>query len=392
MKRIFNIRPMLFLVLSLMLGIITVNFINVNNAVFYSITISLFFILFTLLILSFSKGKIKNKLKFINKHKILVLFMLVVYLVGALLFYVTTSSYENNYININLEETYQFEGEVVQAKNSYNSSIKVLLKNVHYIDDGNVVNLKSNLNLNIYYAYDINISPKDILKWEGSLNKLLLYENNKLQLYNLIDNVNYKSYVNISGLTITNNKPPILYNFKQNVYEYLKDNMTLDNANLSFAIIFGDKSNLSDVYYESYKFSGLAHLLAVSGLHIGLLVVLLIFILSFLKINKKSQFIIISVLLILYSFICSFSPSIVRASIMALVILYGSLIGERVDNLSSLNFAALIILIIWPESLFSAGFLLSYTSVLGIFLLYKPIYNGLTKIKLPAFVALSFSI
>ena len=60
---------------------------------------------------------------------------------------------------------------------------------------------------------------------------------------------------------------------------------------------------------------------------------------------------------------------------MALTLIFGSLLGEQNDNLSSLSFAGIIILLISPISLFTAGFLLSFASVFGIFIFLSYIYK-----------------
>ncbi|MDD4211736.1 MAG: ComEC/Rec2 family competence protein [Clostridia bacterium] len=161
---------------------------------------------------------------------------------------------------------------------------------------------------------------------------------------------------------------------------------------MAYAVLFGDKTTIDTYIYDSFAISGIAHILAVSGLHVGFLVLIILFIFNALKLNKKLQFVLLAILLFGYAYLCGFSASIVRASIMALTLIFGSLLGEQNDNLSSLSFAGIIILLISPICLFTAGFLLSFASVFGIFIFY-PIFTKLFKrIDMPKWLSSAISL
>ena len=168
--------------------------------------------------------------------------------------------------------------------------------------------------------------------------------------------------------------------------------MTDDNAGFAYAVLVGDKSILSDDYYSTFKNAGLAHILAVSGLHVGFLVALVNIILKLCKVKGKYRFFAVLGILLIYNILCNFSPSVFRASVMSICLLLGLVLGERNDILSNLSLAGIIILLAMPLYLFDVGFLLSFGSVLGILFFAKPITKLLSKIKFPNFLAESIAV
>lgn len=158
--------------------------------------------------------------------------------------------------------------------------------------------------------------------------------------------------------------PKRMEKFLNGMRELLTSNMGDRYGNIAFSMITGDKNALDDDIYDCYTASGLGHIMAVSGLHIGFTVAVLAFALS--KLNKKAAFGIITVFLAAYCVIADFSPSVVRASIMAVIAMSAVFVGGRRDILSSLCFAFSIILAFKPFYLFEAGFLLSFGSIFGI--------------------------
>lgn len=158
-------------------------------------------------------------------------------------------------------------------------------------------------------------------------------------------------------------------------------------AGFCYAVVVGDKSLVSEEYYQIFRDAGVAHILAVSGLHIAFLVAIILAICKLFRAGKKTRFWIVATILLLYNILCEFSPSVFRASVMSLCLLFGSNIGERNDNLSSLSLAGIIILLSCPLNLFDAGFCLSFSAVFGIFLFEKQIARLFEKIHIAKIVA-----
>ncbi len=166
---------------------------------------------------------------------------------------------------------------------------------------------------------------------------------------------------------------PFPYNLKHNIMKMLYQNMREDTADIAQALVLGDKFGLDEVTYALIKDSGLAHVLAVSGLHMTTLSAALYFLLKKLKVKPKISFLIVMALSIFYSMLCGFSSSSLRAVIMGGIFNFTSSFGRKRDGLSALSLAAIAILTFRPNSLMSAGFLLSFFSMLGLFVFYSPL-------------------
>ncbi len=160
---------------------------------------------------------------------------------------------------------------------------------------------------------------------------------------------------------------------KNKVYESFKDTDAFF-TDIGYAMLFGESSILDDEIYAVFKYAGVAHLLAVSGFHVSVIVAFLSFVLDKLKTNKHLKFGIVAVLLLSYAYLCSFSVSVIRASIMSLLYLYASNRNKEYDRLSALSLAGVFILFANPMSLFNLSFIFSFVSILSIILL-APIFE-----------------
>ncbi len=144
-------------------------------------------------------------------------------------------------------------------------------------------------------------------------------------------------------------------------------------APLLKALLTGDKSSLSKETVAVFRSSGASHLLALSGLHIG--IIYLIFKrLTFLFGNSPSVKILRGVITVLFAgfftLMVGGSPSIVRAFLFILISEAASLLHRKRDSLKVLCLALIIQLSFSPEVIFSPGFQLSYAAMLGIFLIF----------------------
>jgi competence protein ComEC len=154
-------------------------------------------------------------------------------------------------------------------------------------------------------------------------------------------------------------------------------------------MLCGNSDFIDGELLENYRSVGVAHIFAVSGLHIGFLALVLKFILSKIKMNRFVRAFLIIFVLLFYSGVCGFSSSSIRATIMCAVSLIASAVGKKYDRLSSVSFALIIVLMIWPVQLFSLGFQLSFGVVFGIILLSRPIANILRFLPRKLSISLS---
>jgi competence protein ComEC len=147
---------------------------------------------------------------------------------------------------------------------------------------------------------------------------------------------------------------------------------------LAEALLIGYKDDLDKTLVQAYSNTGVVHIIAISGLHLGLIYGLLVLLTKKLKRNKKSKilrFLIILAALWLFSLLAGAQPSVLRSAFMFSVIAFGEIALRRTNIFNTLALSATILLCINPFWLWDVGFQLSYTAVLSIILFFQPIYN-----------------
>lgn len=382
MQKIINFRPLLIVFLSLILGLLAGNLYLGFNA-FLIVDLVAFLLFMGILFIK----PVKNKLfKGAKLDKVIIILFLVFYIFGALSFVFSASNF-NDYEFA--PGVYNVSGYVKSVSTYENNKVTVELKNVTVTADDISTDINKNLILQInYYDSDsLNLLEGYKVSFEDEINFRSILEDNEINGYVFSSNANYYANTIQDQVTVTEHSQNLAQQIRQNVKEMLFKNLSYENASIAYAVLFADKTFITGTLSSDFATSGIIHMLAISGLHIGFLILLLSFVLSKLKVNRYINFGVIFAVLLAYSYMCGFVPSVVRASIMALTLLFSRIIGERNDNLSSLSFAGILILLISPLSLFSLGFILSFASVFAIFLLYEPINKALNKIKLPSMLS-----
>ena len=141
------------------------------------------------------------------------------------------------------------------------------------------------------------------------------------------------------------------------------------------ALILGDKSLLDNEIRSAFTATGSMHILAVSGLHIGLILQLLLALIKLGArwIKRSTALLFVILLLWFYALMTGFSPSVIRAVFMFSVLTWTQWKGLQSSSINSLFFTAFIIVLWKPMYLFDIGFQLSYLAMLGIFLFYPKI-------------------
>lgn len=146
------------------------------------------------------------------------------------------------------------------------------------------------------------------------------------------------------------------------------------------ALIVGDTDLLTDTMRSEFSAAGLSHVLAISGLHVGVITMLIALALLplYLGRHNRSRLLLTIGLLWAYAYMTDFTPSVTRAVIMASVYMLGRIIQRPGIPLNSLFFAAILILVVSPDSLTSIGFQLSFMAVAGILIFY-PLINQVDR-------------
>lgn len=144
------------------------------------------------------------------------------------------------------------------------------------------------------------------------------------------------------------------------------------------ALSLGYKDDLDAEIKQSYSSSGAMHVLAVSGLHVGVIFLVFNYLLFFLNKNYKTRLIkgiIIILLLWLYAFLTGLSPSVMRATIMFTFVVLGQILSRHTNTYNTLAASAFLILLLNPFNLTNIGFQMSYIAVIGILFFYPLIHK-----------------
>ena len=144
------------------------------------------------------------------------------------------------------------------------------------------------------------------------------------------------------------------------------------------ALTVGDKEELSDDIVETYSVSGASHVLALSGLHIGFLYALLLFVLRPLwrrwRRLKPLLLLLLVLFLVSFAFFTGLSSSVVRSVIMFSLLAFAGLQPEKPLTLNTLAATAFLMLLCKPVWLFDVGFQLSFSAVAAIVLVQPKLY------------------
>ncbi len=215
---------------------------------------------------------------------------------------------------------------------------------------------------------------------------------------------NYERYAAFQGIfhnvflkdkdwaIITNKESFAKNDFKQFIFsarEYVLDVLrnTINTGNpdgnrdelgIAQALLIGYTNDLDKDLVQAYSNTGVVHIIAISGMHLALIYVLLVWIFAKIPLVNKSkllQLVLILCCLWLFSILTGAAPSVLRAAVMFSCIAIGKNLQKQASIYSSLAASAFLLLCYNPYYLWAVGFQLSYLAVLGIVVFQKPIYN-----------------
>ncbi len=181
--------------------------------------------------------------------------------------------------------------------------------------------------------------------------------------------------------------------FKDRLLQVAARTMPPDQATLVNGIVFGVVGDITPADREIFCETGVFHILSVSGLHVGMLMAAVLGLLSLFNISQRSRLIVVLSILFVYAAMTGLSPPVVRATLMAAVLLLGHYWGREADWPTSMALAAMVILFFSPGALFEPGFQLSFSATWGILYL-TPAIRGLlaNKLHIPGRIALLIAV
>jgi competence protein ComEC len=201
--------------------------------------------------------------------------------------------------------------------------------------------------------------------------------------YCLFQGITHQAYLAATDFVLIDESPSafktFIYNSREWIVGILKKYITGEKEQgLASALLIGYKNDLDKSLVQSYTNTGVVHIIAISGLHLGLIYWLLLLLtqpLAKTKASKWLRLIIILSSLWLFSILSGAQPSVMRSVVMFSFLAIGEVNSRRSNVYNNLALSAFVLLCYNPFWLWDAGFQLSYAAVLSIIAFYKPIYN-----------------
>jgi competence protein ComEC len=229
-----------------------------------------------------------------------------------------------------------------------------------------------------------NLSTGDKVSFTGKLRSIRNFKNPggfDYEKYMAFKEICGTSYVQGKNLIVlkrssTTNIGWIIEDFRSKISDLIDNTVEGDSRGILKALIIGDRNSISKNLREAFNRAGVGHILAISGLHIGIVATVAFFffkwILSYFKyflwnaLTVKVAAILTLFPVFIYGLLSGMSPSTQRAVIMVTVFLMTFLFEREHDPINTLAIAAMIILVVHPPCLFSISFQLSFVAVLAI--------------------------
>jgi len=209
------------------------------------------------------------------------------------------------------------------------------------------------------------------------------------------DEFNYQKFLKTKGLEqvgfvraqqyqIVGHDPPNrlmswAIKLRQRILFALKENgLEGEEYAVAAAIVLGYDDVMDDGIRQNYQRAGAMHVLCVSGLHVGVIYLILELLLKFLNKNRRLKIVKVVVMLLAvwaYALITGLAPSVMRAAVMISFIIISKEVERDKDAYNTLAMSAVFLLLYNPGFLFEVGFQLSYAAVLGIVTFYWPFYR-----------------
>lgn len=354
------IRPILVITLGLITGIILGLYLNIAPFVFLGL------ILITLFFKSIDYKSNNNYIRILKifiKNNIILIFLISA-LVSSIYLVYYNQRFKKVYNKFNANEII---GTVISnnKETEYKNIYKIRVEGFNGFGRINLIlRISKSKNIRLNYGDKIKVIgeysvPEGARNYGGFNYKEYLKTQKVYGIYEA-DNVKILEHNNLSFIELSSNivKLKIIENFNKILPE--------DKSQLFLGILIGYDDNLSEDIEESFRKSSLTHLLAVSGAHIAYIITGLSFLFRRLKISKRVTSIITIVFLVFFMYMTDFSSSVVRASIMGIILLVALVLFRKNDIKTTISISILVILIENPYKILDIGLLLSYFATIGI--------------------------
>ncbi|MCH2034884.1 MAG: competence protein ComEC family protein [Tenacibaculum sp.] len=308
-------------------------------------------------------------------------------LIGITTYYISNPlNSKNHYTHLNLQNSLiKLEVKEVLKENDYNYRYiaRVLQINERSVSGKVILNIAKNKNSTVLKYGSILITKSSFKDISPAKNPYDFDYKRYLKHKGIYHQLHLKEWEFTSTNYETNNPFSFLYNIKTNIQENLKSKFSPDVYSIINSLLLGERKNVSKELLNNYANAGAIHILAISGLHIGILVLLLNYIFSpiiLFKHGKTIRLIVMVLILWIFAVFTGLSASVARAVTMFSFMIVGSSIKQKQPVEHSLISSMLILLLIHPQFLFDVGFQLSYLAVFSI-VKFQPKLLGIYKPK-----------
>lgn len=172
---------------------------------------------------------------------------------------------------------------------------------------------------------------------------------------------------------------------RKRIVDVIQRSLPKQQAALLDGILIGYTGGMSEEVRDVFSDAGISHVTAVSGANVAFVALPFIVLFKRLKFRPNLSNLLVILILVFFVFITGFEPSVLRAVVMAVIILIGGILKREADIHTTIAFSAILLLIGNPYMLFSIGFQLSYAATLSLVLLYKNIRTWVTCRWIPGF-------
>lgn len=198
-------------------------------------------------------------------------------------------------------------------------------------------------------------------------------------IYSLVEIGSYKFIKIIRKHARRNSLKGIAFFIREKVNTSISAYLPKNQASVLNAMLLGKRAGLSSDLKDAFIRTGTVHILAISGLHVGLIAFIFYIVFNAFRLNQRVAVPLIISLLVLYALITGSRIPVVRATIMISIMLVGVLCRRNPSPFNSLGLAAIIILLFNPKQIASPSFQLSFTAVLSI-LYFTPKIDSLLRL------------
>ena len=357
--RVFNFRTLLFCALFLCLGIL----FSLGYVV-YGLPFWLAFLVVPLMsiicLLSFTIAQWRRICVSVG-------LLLISFILGASCFAWQVKSFQSTTI---YHGEYAVFGKVIE-KETDGKTCAVVLDNLSVDGENTKGTLTAYVSLSDYDCLSLSdeILVKGILR-----TKTQLLGDYGFRGYAVEENARY--VMNVDECNVLDKDFDLFLSIRARMEKVIRAGMDDTPAAVTIASLIGNTSWIEEGLLDNIRRGGIAHIFAVSGLHVGALYGFCLFLMSKTKLRntpKYVRFIILAVVLLSYGGICGYSASVIRAIVMCLLFYLSKLTGLGNDFLETISAAMIVVLLLSPVSLFTVGFQLSFAACFGLALFSRPI-------------------